>query len=58
MGELSLFVDMGIDQMSDFMDSLLRLACETASETDDVVVDEVYFVGYSVDGVDSSCGGS
>lgn len=56
MGKFALLVGVRIDQMTDFVGGLLRLACEAAAEDDDVLVDVVYLIGYSVDNVDSPCG--
>lgn len=56
MGQFSLFVDMGFDEMPHLVDCLLGLASQAASEGDDMFVDVIDFIGDSVDGVGSSGG--
>jgi hypothetical protein len=40
--------------MAYFVGSLLRLPCQPTSENDDVVVDEIDFISYSIDRIDAS----
>ena len=57
MGEFSsLLVDVGVDEMSDFMCGLLRLSGGSTSQDDDMVMNEVDFIGDSIDSVGSSSG--
>lgn len=57
-GESALFVDMGVDEVAYLVGGLLGLSCHSAAQDDDVIVDEIDLVGYSVDGVAAACGGA
>jgi hypothetical protein len=54
MRKTALLVDMRIDQMSDFVSSLLRLSCSSTSENDNVIMNKIDLISDSVYGVNSS----
>ncbi len=58
MRKTALLVDMRIDQMSDFVSSLLRLSCSSTSENDNVIMNKIDLISDSVYGVNSSWWGA
>jgi hypothetical protein len=52
--QFALLIDMGIDEEAQFMNGLLGLSGESASQCDDMFVNIVDFVRDSIDSVDSS----
>ena len=54
MGQPSLLIDVGVDEVPDLMRGLLGLSCGSTPEHDDMVMHKIYLVGHSINSVHSS----